>query len=148
MRWGPQMYGTQPMTDDRGTGDARDADVGGTRERVVESRPMIDGVFEVLADWRRREICQFFRDTDAETATVDELAILVAGCRPVAAPSDRTHEETAAELEETHLPVLAGAGVVDFDDRTGTVRYWGQPTVEKWLEHVAAVDRRVDGQTQ
>ena len=130
------------MTDDRGSGHTPETDATGERERVVESRPMIDDVFEALADWRRREICQFFRETDAETATVDDLAILVAGCRPGGVYADRSHGDVVAELADHHLPLLAGAGVVDFDDRSGTVRYRGQPTAEKWLEHVAAVDRR------
>jgi hypothetical protein len=128
-------------------GGSRDgAEQGAERESdesVVESQPFIDGVFDVLSDWRRREICQFFIDTDADTATVSELAILVAGCRPASA-SNASHGELVTDLKERHLPRLDAAGVVDFDSRSGTVRYWGQPTVEKWLEHVAAVDRRVD----
>jgi len=130
------------MTDDPGTGNTGETDETGEHERVVESRPMIDDVFEVLADWRRREVCQFFRETETETATVEELVILLEGCRPTSVPDDTAHDDVAADLEERHLPVLAAAGVVDFDERSGTVRYWGQPTVEKWLEHVAAVDRR------
>jgi hypothetical protein len=54
----------------------------------------------------------------------------------------RSHDEFATELVETHLPRLDAAGVVDYDDRSDTVRYWGQPTVEKWLEHVTEVDGR------
>jgi hypothetical protein len=131
------------MTNDRGTRNTGETDGVGEHERV-ESRPMIDDVFEVLADWRRREVCQFFRETGTETATVDDLAILLAGCRPTGVPDDESHEDVVADLEERHLPMLATAGVVDFDERSGTVRYWGQPTVEKWLEHVAAVDRRTD----
>jgi hypothetical protein len=106
-------------------------------------RPFIDGVFEALADWRRREVCQFFRETDASAATVEELAMLLVGCQPSGAGDhdDLSHEELAVGLRERHLPLLDAAGVVDYDDRSSTVRYWGQPTVEKWLEHVSAVDR-------
>jgi len=106
-------------------------------------RPFIDTVFEALADWRRREVCLFFRETDVTTATVDELAMLLAACEPdgVGGTRDRDHDELAAELEETHLPRLDAAGVVDYDERSETVHYWGQPTVEKWLEHITAVEK-------
>ncbi|ELZ20220.1 hypothetical protein C475_20642 [Halosimplex carlsbadense 2-9-1] len=107
-------------------------------------RPFIDTVFEALSDWRRREVCQFFKEGDVSTATVDELAMLLAASEPagLGEPRGRSHDEFATELVETHLPRLDAAGVVDYDDRSDTVRYWGQPTVEKWLDHVTEVDGR------
>ncbi|MFC7138679.1 hypothetical protein ACFQMA_02365 [Halosimplex aquaticum] len=126
---------------------SKDGDRGGTPaydDETEGDRPYIDTVFDALADWRRREVCQFFRETDVSTATVDELAMLLAACEPagLGETDGRTHEEFATELTETHLPRLDAAGVVDYDDRSDTVRYWGQPTVEKWLEHVTEVDGR------
>jgi len=115
----------------------------GEGEDAGESRPFIDDVFGALADWRRREVCQFFRETDATTATVDELALLLRGCEPACepVPSDRDHDDVVADLEERHLPALDVAGVLDYDERSNTVHYWGQPTLEKWLEHVVETDR-------
>lgn len=132
------------MSDNDGSGDSVEADVSAAGpDRVRASRPFIDDVFAVLADWRRREICQFFLETDVDAASVDELAMLVAGTRPPGVEGEvPTHDEVVVALDQTHLPQLDAAGVVDYDDRTGTVRYWGQPTVEKWLEHVTAVDHR------
>jgi hypothetical protein len=130
------------MSDERGTTSTEV--VGESVESVGESCPFIDSVLTVLADWHRREICKFFVETDAETATVEELAMLVAGCRPATAGGEQSHEAVVAELTETHLPCLAASGVVDYDSRSGRVRYWGQPTLEKWLEHISAVDQRQD----
>jgi DNA-binding transcriptional ArsR family regulator len=109
-----------------------------------EARPFIDSVFDALADWRRREVCQYFIETGAESATVDQLAMLLLACEQpgVEERPDPTLDELAIQLEHQHLPRLDEAGVVDFDDRSNTVRYWGQPTVEKWLEHVLAVDEK------
>lgn len=128
------------MSERDGSRDGAVEREGGPDEEV---RPFIDDVFRVLADWRRREICRFFVETDVDTASVDDLAMLVAGCRPgdVEGPPP-AHDELVTVLEERHLPRLDAAGVVDYDSRSGTVRYWGQPTVEKWLEHVTAVDDR------
>ncbi|PSQ04330.1 hypothetical protein BRC92_04980 [Halobacteriales archaeon QS_4_69_31] len=130
------------MTEESGTPDRREGDSENTHVGAGGPQPLIDSVFEVLADWRRREVCQFFVEADAETATVAELAVLVAGCRPTAAPAGRSHGDLVDALAETHLPCLDRAGVVDYDPRSSTVRYRGQPTVEKWLEHVTAVDDR------
>ena len=131
------------MSEKEGSGDTAHRDVEWDDRHDGEPRPFIDDIFGVLADWRRREVCRFFLETDADTASVDDLAMLVAGCRP-ADGEGRTppHDELAAGLEERHLPQLDAAGVVDYDPRSETVRYWGQPTLEKWLEHVAAVDDR------
>jgi hypothetical protein len=133
----------EDMSEKEGSRDAIGGDVEWDDSRDGEARPFIDDVFRVLADWRRREVCRFFVETGADSASVDDLAILVAGCRPADADGPPpAHDELVAGLEERHLPRLDAAGVVDYDSRSGTVRYWGQPTVEKWLEHVTAVDDR------
>ncbi len=46
-----------------------------------------------------------------------------------------TTEAIETALEERHLPKLIEAHVIDYDDRTDTVRYCGQPSLEKWIEH-------------
>ena len=120
---------------------SRDIVGGHAGDRDEEPRPFIDEVFAVLADWRRREVSRFFVETGAETASVDDLALLVAGCRPGDAEGPPpAHGDLVAALEERHLPRLDAVGVIDYDPRSGTVRYRGQPTLEKWLEHVTAVD--------
>jgi hypothetical protein len=130
------------MSERTGSGNGDGSSVQGAHDDTEGDRPFIDAVFDALADWRRREVCLFFRETDVSTATVDELALVLAGCEPsgLGDPDGRTHEAFATELAETHLPRLDATGIVDYDDRSDTVRYWGQPTVEKWLEHVTEVD--------
>ncbi|MEF8851380.1 MAG: ArsR family transcriptional regulator [Haloarculaceae archaeon] len=131
------------MSEKEESRDGMDGDAEWSDSRDSGVRPFIDDVFGILADWRRREVCRFFVETDADIASVDDLAILLAGCRPDdARGTPPAHDELVAALEERHLPRLDAAGVVDYDSRSGTVRYWGQPTLEKWLEHVAAVDDR------
>jgi len=104
--------------------------------------PMIDDVFELLADWRRRAIVLHFADTEASSATVETLVTAVAqrgmgrdGLDVGSVSAVRT------DLVEVHLPRLDEKGVLDFDRRSESVRYWGQPTVEKWAEHVDEVLR-------
>ena len=98
--------------------------------------PMIDDLFELLADWRRRAVVLHFAHGDASTATLDTLATAVAqrgmdrdGITVASVSAVRT------DLAEVHLPRLDQKGVLDFDERSESVRYWGQPTLEKWAEH-------------
>jgi len=103
--------------------------------------PMVDDVFGLLSDWRRRAVCLHFANDDAvSTVDVDTLATAVAqrgmGCAGI---TDTDESAVRDALVEDHLPELDRAGVLDFDERSGSVRYWGQPTVEKWAEYAAEV---------
>lgn len=113
------------------------------RDRGI-SAPTADGVFEILADWRRRCVCRFFATTGLAATHVDTL---VAGVAKRATcddldPSKTCEESLRVTLVEEHLPYLDEAGVVDFDARSNWVHYWGHPTVEKWAEHAEAVRER------
>lgn len=102
------------------------------------SAPMVDEVFELLADWRRRAVCRYFVTTGSSSAHVDTVARRIDG-------DDVEGAEIGAvrtELVEEHLPRLDEAGVVDFDPRTDFVKYWGHSTLEKWAEHADAVTDR------
>lgn len=64
-------------------------------------------------------VLKFFGTHSTAVATVDELA---------AAVSDRQGEsrrEIAIRLHHATLPKLAEAGLIDYDARSTTARYWG-----------------------
>jgi hypothetical protein len=105
--------------------------------------PMIDDVFEALSDWRRRAVCRYLVICEDTGVDVGTLAAAVARR---AQSSELTGSETEVEaieqaLVETHLPALDRIGLLDFDERSDAVHYWGLPTVEKWAEHADAVTR-------
>lgn len=105
--------------------------------------PMVDDVFALLADWRRRELCRYFATTGSDSAQVEALAAAVA--RRVGDHVDSAESREAAieeALVEDHLPRLDQAGVLDFDARSGSVCYWGHPTLEKWADHADVVTDR------
>lgn len=98
--------------------------------------PMVDDVFELLADWRRRAVVLHFTHGEEATATVDTLATAVAECGMGRDEISVTSVSAVrTDLVEIHLPRLDQKGVLDFDGRSESVRYWGQPTLEKWAEH-------------
>ena len=106
--------------------------------------PMVDDVFALLADWRRRAVCRYFTTTGTSSAHVDTLAAAVARRKTTGnvSPSETCEDEIRDALVDVHLPRLDEAGVLDFDDRSDSVRYWGHATVEKWAEHADAVEQR------
>jgi hypothetical protein len=97
--------------------------------------PSIDDVFELLSNDRRRRVCLYLQRTGVEVATLQNLVDALA-----TGAGDEERERLAISLHHRHLPKLDQAGIVDYDPRSNTARYWGQPTVEKWAEHVEAVD--------
>jgi len=105
--------------------------------------PMIDDVFAALSDWRRRAVCQYFATCENTGVDVGTLAAAVArrGQASGVADADATVEAVEQALTETHLPELDRVGLLDFDERSGAVHYWGHATVEKWAEHADAVTR-------
>ncbi|WP_336000022.1 DUF7344 domain-containing protein [Halorientalis halophila] len=105
----------------------------GTNRAAVT--PPIDEVFELLSDSRRRRVCLYLRRSGVE---VTELSDLIDALASEDDAVDR--DRLAIDLHHRHLPKLDDAGIVDYDPRSHTARYWGQPTVEKWAEHVEAVD--------
>ncbi|MEF8828605.1 MAG: ArsR family transcriptional regulator [Haloarcula sp.] len=106
----------------------------------------VDDVFEVLADWRRRAICHYFASGDRSAADVAALATAISnqGGASTVGAADTSASTIRTQLEEEHLPVLHRAGLIDYDERSGAVKYWGSPTVEKWADHAEAVTRRTE----
>lgn len=87
----------------------------------------IDEAFRTLASERRRAVLYFFHGSSADVASVDDLV------DHVAARSDDPRERVAIGLHHVTLPKLGETGVVEYDPRSGTVRYRGDSMVETLL---------------
>jgi len=104
----------------------------------------LDDVFGLLAERRRRFALHALLDVDQGATDCETLT------RTVATREARADEEEYAlpelrdrvtrALHHVHLPKLDDAGVVDYDARSRTVRYWGHPVVEEYLLHVAPLE--------
>lgn len=105
--------------------------------------PEVDDVFELLADWRRRAVCRYFVTTGSNAAHLETLVAAVARRSNADVDAGEACEDAIQKtLVEDHLPRLDEAGLLDYDARSDSVRYWGHPTVEKWAEHADAVTDR------
>lgn len=97
----------------------------------------LDRLLSTLATGHGRHVLHYFLASSDDVASLSALA--GHACARGDGPTDR--DRVAARLHHVDLPKLADAGVVDFDPRTGTVRYRGHPVVAAWARFAAA-DRR------
>lgn len=128
------------MTDDstpEGQGHGRDAErprvLGGNQGVVTLA---LDDVFDLLAEPRCRLVLYYLANRE-EVADLEELAEAIVRWEDDG-PADRDLvDRVECELHHVHLPRLAEMQVLEYDIRTNTVRYWGQPTLEEYVDHAA-----------
>ncbi len=83
----------------------------------------LDTVFTALADNDRRRLVHHLSETTDNTATIEELVAVI----------EDDPKSVKTQLRHVHLPHLDSAGLVDYDDRTRTVRYRGSQLLEDVL---------------
>lgn len=94
-----------------------------------------DAILRALSDGERREIVAYLRRGEDDLASVDELAaFLAARDVPTADETSRTRESAAIAARHVHLPLLSEQDVVEFDARSGAVRYQSDERVEAVLD--------------
>jgi hypothetical protein len=105
----------------------------------VEPRLSLEAVFRALSDRYARYVLYHFIRGDEEVAHVDELAAAVRSIDARCAPSgtDVRSDCDRRALTDDHLPPLVEVGAIEYDARSGTVRYWRQPTLEEYAAHAA-----------
>lgn len=102
----------------------------------------LDDALAVLANPKRRIVLYYLQEH--EFATVEDLSCQVAawetGAEPDEVPSD-AFERATAELVHTHLPKMAIALFIEFDDRSLIVRYTEPSLI---LDNVLRVVKKLD----
>jgi hypothetical protein len=124
------------MDDDNGD----DSDENGNDDRpgyVSKTTLPLDDVFDLLAEQRRRYAIYYFIDAEDDTVDFEALAEQIAAWETDGDPSTERVDQVSIDLYQVHLPKLDEAAVVDFDHRSNTVRFWGQPSIEEYAEHAA-----------
>ena len=99
-------------------------------------------IFETLANARRRRVVYFLAENEDAAVSIEQVAEYVCRVEPARdAPESRRREEITADLHHTHLPRLAGAGMIDYDRRTKAVRYVGRPSFDEWVDLALRAER-------
>lgn len=89
-----------------------------------------DRLLTVLSTDCVRDVVHYFQNSPEDVAELDELAEIVA--IRTDDPSFSDPERVSGYLHHVTLPKLATAGIVDYDQRQHTVRYWGHPVIENY----------------
>ena len=103
------------------------------------TRPSLDTVFELLAERRRRFVLYCLAEAgENRVLTLDDVVDQVTewerewnADRGSDSPDRR--ERVRIDLHHDHIPRLADAGLVDYDARTGTIRNWDAPSLDRWV---------------
>lgn len=124
-----------------------DGDDGNRRANVlvIVIRPAeIDDVLRALSHRRRRYVMYYMQDR--KTGSIEELARYVAAVDediPIDDVSEDLREQYRISLRHNDLPELAEAGLVDYDPRSGDVRFSHPSTfLEKLLAVSAEIEQR------
>lgn len=120
---------------------------GGRARQAVGPSLSLDTVFELLADRRRRFSLYAFIDAPEESLAFETLLEDVATLEAVVDEEPLSRDryvDAATDLYHWHLPVLCEVGIVDYDERSGTIRYLARPLVETWVSRVKRDELRSD----
>lgn len=132
---------TNPNNGSKG-GDSEDS---GATPSPSRSRKL-DIVFDVLTNQRRRYVL-YYLQREGGVVDMDSLATQLAAWEDgtaVESVSEERRQRMYTDLFHTHLPKLEGAGVVDYDERTGTIRLWEHADLLKNVLRVATWIERPD----
>lgn len=119
---------------------------------TADTTPSLSLVFDLLSNNRRRYALYYLNDQPDGVASVEALTenvftierttetpegTLTSSASDIGPAGDPEDQQTGirTELQHVHLPKLEDAGILEHDQRSETVRYWSQPSLEEWLEH-------------
>lgn len=101
----------------------------------VDSSPSVDDVLGVLAHPMRREVIRFCTERQVDQTDLDAIVDYLDGETGWADEAvDR--DQLKLRLHHLHLPKLADGGLLEFDPRSGQIRYRSHDMVESWLDRI------------
>jgi DNA-binding transcriptional ArsR family regulator len=113
---------------------------------IENRRTAVDELLSALSHRRRRDV--LYALSESSVTDVESLATAIVA-READLPRERIdvddRESVLIDLYHNHLPKLADQRVIEYDDRSGAVR-WTAPSDE--LESLLACCRALDGDTE
>lgn len=94
-------------------------------------------LLKAVADQRRRTVLYTLEESDADVTSLDDFADEIA----LQDSQFNDPEKVRLVLHHKDLPKLAELGLLDYDSRSGTVRYRSDPTIEEFLEALRNLEK-------
>ncbi|KYH24172.1 hypothetical protein HAPAU_38150 [Halalkalicoccus paucihalophilus] len=103
-------------------------------------------VFKTLASRSCRYVIYYFLATSDSSSSIEDV---VAGIQTLASQESKQsavveNNQLKSLLMEESLPQLEGLDVIEYDSRSGCVRYHQQPFIEEYAEHAAYQELSAD----
>jgi hypothetical protein len=97
------------------------------------SNDSLDTILKLVANRHRRQILAYVRHSDTHTVRIDTLVEQLYQAEP---SGDRqlTRTQLTMQLTHTHLPKLAGHGLIDHNHDQGTITYHPDERIERVLD--------------
>lgn len=108
----------------------------GSSDDSLDTNLSQEEMLELLSDHHRRILLDYLAKEADPTVALGDTVTYVA--TQLAEDTDsRPHEDDVeASLLHRHIPRLADSGLVEFDDRSETIRYYENEQLEAFHEHV------------
>lgn len=107
-----------------------------TIDHVQQTVPT-ETALRIVASQRRRAVIQSFHDRERNVATFESLVEHVSPENPPPDPGKfHSVERIRHDLHHNHLPRLEEAGLLEYDDRSATIRYRPNDRVESLHQFV------------
>ncbi|WP_227378392.1 DUF7344 domain-containing protein [Haladaptatus halobius] len=108
-----------------------------TRQSISSGSLSKEQVLGLLGHEHRQAIITYFDQEMTDSASFDDLIEYIISFDPKRGelPAERRKQVTIGLLHN-HLPRLADAGVLEYDQRSETVCYWGDSQLETILKAV------------
>lgn len=103
-------------------------------------------LFDVLRSARRRRLLYYLQDLEGTETTLEcaVRAINAFESSIDASEGAPRGQSIWVSLAHTHLPRLDAAGVLEYDHRSGDVRYEGDERFEPWLDRTRELEHGPD----
>lgn len=102
----------------------------------------LDEMFDVLGSGRRRRLLYYLKDMEGTETTLERaVRALNAFDSSRDPPGDVPRRQSIrVSLAHNHLPRLDAANVLEYDHRSGGVRYEGHDQLDSWLDCVRELE--------
>lgn len=110
--------------------------------RDAHETNQLDTVFGLLRAARRRYLLYYLYDAEDEVISVEELVEAVREYEGADTTADDLPQRQSirTSVVHNHLPRLGAMNVLDYDPRSGTVRFKGHLPLETWLEQARQLE--------
>ncbi len=100
---------------------------------VASVHEHLDELLDLLADSRCRHILSYLHETSVDAVELTDLVAAVVARESDLDNGNDHYEAVAIDAHHTYLPKLEAAGLLEYDARSRTIRFYGHPLLEEFL---------------